>query len=62
MCGFMALLPMYFRYRFDGTLILFIKWLAIVWVVWFVLFFLSYRLVPPQVRPAPQDGPIQLDL
>jgi hypothetical protein len=43
-------------------LILFIKWLAIVWVVWFVLFFLSYRLVPPQVRLAPQDGPIQLDL
>jgi hypothetical protein len=61
-CGVAALIPMYLWYHFDGTLILLIKWLAFVWILWFVLFFVSYRLVPPQLALAPQDGPIRLDL
>ena len=61
-CGFVALIPMYLWYQFDGTLVLFLKWLAFVWFLWLVLFFASYRLIPPQLALAPQDGPIRLDL
>jgi DNA-directed RNA polymerase subunit RPC12/RpoP len=62
-CGFLALLPMYLWYHFDGTLVLFIEWLAFVGVLWFVLFFfVSYRIVPPKLALAPQDGPIRLDV
>jgi hypothetical protein len=40
-----------------------IEWLAFTWVLWFVLFFVvSYRLVPPKLAHAPQDGSIRLDL
>jgi hypothetical protein len=62
-CGLVALAPMYLFYDFDGTLTLFIEWLALSWVLWFVLsFFLSYRLVPPRLAPAPQDGSIRLNV
>jgi hypothetical protein len=61
-CGVVALIPMYLWYHFDDTLVLSLKWLAFVWVLWFVLFFVSYRLVPPQLGLAPQGGPIRLDL
>jgi hypothetical protein len=62
-CGFVALLPMYLGYHFDGTLVPFVRWLAIVWILWFVLFFfVSYRIIPPKLAPAPQDGPIRLDV
>ena len=54
---------MYLWYHFDGTLVLLIEWLAIIWILWFVLFFfVSYRIVPPELAPAPQDGPIRLDV
>jgi len=54
---------MYLWYHFDGTLVLFIDWLAFVGVLWFVLFFfVSYRIVPPKLALAPQDGPIRLDV
>jgi hypothetical protein len=53
---------MYLWYHFDGTLVLFIEWLAIVWILWFVLFFFSYRIVPAKLASAPQDGPIRLDV
>ena len=62
-CGFIALLPMFLWYHFDGTLTLLIRWLVFVWIAWFVLFFfVSYRLFPPELRLAPQDGPLRLNL
>jgi len=62
-CGLVALMPMYLWYHFDGTLTLFIEWLALTLVLWFVLFFfVSYWLLPPKLAPNPQDGSIRLDL
>lgn len=62
-CAVVALLPMCLWYRFDGTLLLFVRWSVVVWILWFVLFFLvSYRILKPELRLAPQDGAIRLDL
>lgn len=62
-CGAIALTPMFFGYHFDGTLVLWLKWLAFVWVFWFVLFFfVSYRVVSPELARAPQDGTVRLGI
>src|SRR5207244_8704385 len=61
-CGFVALIPMYLLYHFDGTLVLFLKWWAFVCFLWLVLVVASYRLIALQPALFPYDALIGPDV